>query len=100
MIITTVTFFGILLISLLLHTEEMSVVACPGCTSCVAHVITAHADPCFLSPHKKREETAVRPQRHSHLTQGEMAITDGLLQGFLSWLPDSWTALTAAVLWH
>lgn len=25
-----------------------------------------------------------------------MAITHGLLQGFLSWLPDSWTALTAA----
>lgn len=25
-----------------------------------------------------------------------MAITDRLLQGFLSWLPDSWTALTAA----
>lgn len=25
-----------------------------------------------------------------------MAITQGLLQGFLSWLPDSWTALTAA----
>lgn len=81
-------------------TEEMSVVACPRCTSRVTDVIIADADTCFLSPHKKCEETAIRPERFSHLTQGEMGIRDGLLQGFLSWLPDSWTALIAADLWH
>lgn len=56
------------------YTEEMSVAACPGCTCCVTHVIIPVADYYFLSPHKKCEETTVRPQRHSHLTQGEMAI--------------------------
>lgn len=81
-------------------TEEMSVAACPGCASCGANLIVPNANLCFLSPHKKCEETAIRPQRHSHLTQGEMAITDGLLQGFLSWLLDSWTALIAADFWH
>lgn len=78
----------------------MSVVACPGCTSCGTDVIIAHTDFCFLSPHKKCEETTIRPKCLSYLTQGEMAITDGLLQGFLSWLPDSWTALIAADFWH
>lgn len=50
----------------------------------------------FLSPYKKCEEAALRPQRPGHLTQGEATVEDGLLRGFLSWLPDSWTALTAA----
>lgn len=55
------------------YSEEMSVVVCPGCPSRVEDAITADANACFLSPRKKREETAVWPECLSHLTQGEMA---------------------------
>lgn len=47
------------LMSRLLSTGEMSAVASPGCTSRVMDVIIADADTCFLSPHKKCEETEI-----------------------------------------
>lgn len=59
---------------------------------CLLMTLTAF----LLSPHKKCEEAALRPQRPGHLIRREVTAADGFLRGFLSWLPDSWTALTAA----
>lgn len=55
---------------------------------------------CLFSLHKKCEETALRPQRHSHLTQGETAITDGPSKASLVGYLTAGLHLLLLIFWH